>query len=73
MKVRPQAVKALNKSRDFKAEVPILLLVPDETEWSVKHMDPANICKAYMFSNPADTNSIKIRFDFGLADGSQSI
>jgi hypothetical protein len=73
MKVSSHATKALEKSKDFRAEVPILSLIPDESEMSTDHMDPAKICKSYMYSNPADTNSIKIRFDFGLSDGTQSV
>jgi hypothetical protein len=73
MKVSSQTSKALDKSKDFKAEVPILSLIPDESELSTDNIDPAKICKAYMFSNPADATSIKIRFDFGMADGTQSV
>jgi hypothetical protein len=65
-----RAAKAL-EHKNSKQELPPLSLVPDNSE--LEEMDSAKVGSFKLYSDPADTTSLKCSFSMPYADGSQSI
>jgi hypothetical protein len=70
MKVSSGASKAL-EHKDSKQELPPLSLVPDNLE--MEESDSSKIGSLKLYSDPADTTSLKYSFSMPYADGGQSI